>query len=321
MGAAKEALAAGAESLIFPALDAGDRDLDPCDAPLREDGSPPLNVGNLLLLIVPEDRAAEIAERMKRAAAERWGGLARNVRESHDVQPLLADGIDAIWAEQIDSLLEVYAVACPIAAATPYATARERCMEALAARKHLSDFSPWVNDRVGAPKSSFDGGRVSILAKGTDRDIAAARRRFRLLEGEQLDAVGLVKRCGGKPEQFVPLANVALAGWLDRCRRRKPDALEELCRLCNDHGVQRVSRRDLGWLAWRNDGMAFDGEILLQDRLKQGLKEYGVEDPDIVHRFHELIDQLTRQDGAGLPPVPHVCCLVADGDHMGTALS
>lgn len=320
--AAREAVAAGAEQLVFPALDSGDAELSPCDAPLRDDATPPLNVGNLLLLVVPAARAAEIAGRMKRAAGDRWRSLAGKVRDSRDVEPLLADGIDAIWDEQIDTLLEVYAATCAIDAATRYAAARERCMEALAARKNLRDFAPWANDRAGAPKSSFDGGRVSILAKPTDRNGAAARsrRRFRLLDGEQLDAVGLVKRCGGKPEQFVPLANVALARWLDRCRRRAPEALTELCALCEEYGVQRVARRDLSWLAWRSDGVAFDGEILLPGRLRLSLADYGIEDPRIVERFEETVKRLTGRDAAGPPPVPHACCVVADGDRMGAAL-
>lgn len=320
--AAREAVLAGAETLVFPALDSAAAELEPCDAPLRDGGSPPLNVGNLLLLVLPEARAAEIAGRMRRAAVDRWRDLAGKVRESSEVKPLLADGIDAIWQEQIDSLLEVYAAVCQINSTTPYATARERCMEALASRKNLRDFAPWANDRAGAPKSSFDGGRVSILAKSADRNgaVAHSRRRFRLLEGEQLDAVGLVKRCGGKPEQFVPLANVALAGWIDRCRRRAPDALAQLCSLCEEHRVQRVARRDLGWLAWRDDGAAFDGEILLPGRLEQSLADYGISEAQVVDGFAAAMKQLTAPTAAGPTPVPHACCIVADGDRMGAAL-
>ena len=317
--AAAEALAAGAEQLIFPAVDLGDPELMPCDSPLRESGEPPLNVGNLILLIAPEVKTAEIARRMQRAAADRWRGLAEQVREARDVQPLLGESIDAIWREQIDSLLEIYAACCPIDTATPYSHAREKCMAALAARKNLRDFAPWVHDRVGAPKSSFDGGRVSILAKPAERNGATSRsrRRYRLLEGEQLDAVGLVKRCGGKPEQFVPLANVALASWVDRCRRRRPDALDAVRSLCREHGVQRVDRRDLDWLS---DGLAFDGEILLPGRLWATLVDYGIEDVAVIGQFEAAIAQLTAPDGGGAPPIPHACCLVADGDRMGAAL-
>jgi len=320
--AAVEAFAAGAETLVFPAVEPGDAELAPCDAPLREDGTPPLNIGNLVLLMVPADRAAEIAGRMQQAAASRWRGLADQVREARDVQPLLADEIDAIWNEQIDTLLEIYAACCPIGGDTPYPNARENCMAALAARKNLREFTPWMYDRAGAPKSSFDGGRVSVLGKSSDRNgfAAGSRRRFRLLDGEQLDAVGLVKRCGGKPEQFVPLANVALASWIDRCRRRKPEAVEELCSLCERHGIQRVARRDLGWLGWRADGLAFDAEVLLPGRLQSTLADYGVEDPAVIEQFKAAVARLTARDGGGSPPIPHVCCLVADGDRMGVAL-
>lgn len=317
--AAHEALAAGAEQLVFPAVDPGDAELTPCDSPLRDTGAPPLNIGNMILLIAPEGKVTEISRRMRRSAADRWRGLAEQVREARDVQPLLGDGIDAIWSEQIDSLLEIYAAYCPIDSATPYRHAREKCMAALAARKNLREFSPWMHDRGGAPKSSFDGGRVSILAKPAEHNGAAARsrRRYRLLDGEQLDAVGLVKRCGGKPEQFVPLANVALAAWLNRCRRKASDALNDLCSLCKEHGVQRVDRRDLHWL---RDGLAFDGEILLPGRLHATLLDYGIEDAEVIRQFEAAIARITARDGGGLPPTPHVCCLVADGDRMGAAL-
>jgi CRISPR-associated protein Cmr2 len=79
-----------------------------------------------------------------------------------------------------------------------------------------------------------------------------------------------------------------------------------------------VARRDLRWLPWRGNGPAFDSEILLPGRLEKSLTDYGIDDARIIKRFSAAVDGITS--GGGAAPVPHVCCLVADGDRMGAAL-
>src|SRR5690606_6122916 len=98
---------------------------------------------------------------------------------------------------------------------------RIRLEEATSARKLLRDFEPWRHGRGGVPKSSLDGARETVLLppKQRPRDLV---RRYRIADGEQLDAVGLVKRAGGEPGQFVPVVNVALSAWLSHADRAAP---------------------------------------------------------------------------------------------------
>ena len=320
--AAKAAADAANVELVFPALARGDAELNPCDAPIRDaTGLPPLNVGNRLLMVVPADQAAAIARSMKNAALERWRQIARQAREKADAMGLLADGCDAVWTEQIESLLEVMAASAPFALADGYAEARRAAERALSARKNLRDFSPWTHDRSGAPKSSFDGGRVSVLSSRRDGISARHGRTVRLGSGEQLDAVGVVKRLGGEPDQFVPLANVALADWIETAREQAPGELAKLAAACED-GIGRVLRRDLPWTRWTN-GRSFDAEVLLEGRLPGVLAECGIvqnaHDTSAVNQWRTahltpLLDKLHSC------PIPSVCCLVADGDHMGAAI-
>lgn len=307
--------------LVFPALSTGDAELESCDAAVRDKtGEPPLNVGNHLLAVVPAEAAFSIARDMKQAALARWRQLAAAARAKAEQFGLLADGIDGVWNEQIDTLLEVSAASAAFASADGYADARKAAERALSARKNLRDFAAWSHDRAGAPKSSFDGGRVSVLTENREGISKRHGRAVRLGKGEQLDAVGVVKRLGGDPDQFVPLANVALADWIARARGRAPDEFRRLTDAC-EKTIGRVVRHDLPWTHW-TDGRSFDAEVLLEGRLPGVLVECGVAehpgDPAVRdwHATHLApLHEKVRQ-----PPVPSVCCLVADGDHMGRAI-
>lgn len=319
--AAKAAADAAGVELVFPALAKGDAELAPCDAPVRDATNvPPLNVGNHLLAVVPADQATAIARGMKEAAVRRWRQMAEAARAKAKTMALLADGIDGVWNEQIDTLLEVSVAAAEFAAPEGYGPARKAAERALSARKNLREFASWGHDRTGAPKSSFDGGRVSVLTENRAGISQHHGRSVRLGGGEQLDAVGVVKRLGGNPDQFVPLANVALADWIERARQQAPDEFRGLADAC-EKTVGRVVRRDLSWTHWI-DGRSFDAEVLLEGRLPGVLVECGVAervgDPAVATWQKEHLKPLHGKISA--PPVPSVCCVVADGDHMGRAI-
>src|SRR5690606_24348210 len=108
-----------------------------------------------------------------------------------------------------------------------------------AGRKLLRDFPAWREQRGAAPKSSLDGARETVIAEPEQRP-ADLVRRYRITSGEQLDAVGLVKRAGGEPEQFVPIANIALAQWMDAARGRFPREMDGVARFCEREGLSRV---------------------------------------------------------------------------------
>lgn len=301
-----KALAQAGASLILPALAKGDCELEPCDGFLRANGNPPAPIANKLLAELPDSLDPEATARKARAAiSERWKSIADAVRAR--CKGLIAEGVDAIWDEQIETALEFYASWAPLSG--DYAETRKKLERAVAGRKLLRDFVPWRHDRVGAPKSSFDGGRVSVLAEVRPNALV---RRYRIGQGEQLDAVGLVKRAGGDPEQFPPILNIALAPWIEAAAEHAKEELARLRDRARELDLPRVSRPDLAWTR----PFPFDGEALVASRVPSLFEELDIAgDPDAFVR-HEL-RPLYRIMGE---PPAYVACLRADGDRMGQAL-
>lgn len=326
--AARAAAGRPGVKLVFPPVDsAADPLLEPCAGVFTGSGRPPINVGNHLLAIVPSSDVAAVAAAMKAEAVRRWEGLAADARRAAERHGLLADGIDDCWDDQVGSLLEIAAAAAAIDAAGGYGPARRAAEAALAGRKNLREFRQWA-DRRGAPKSSFDGGRVSVLRDAADRPARAAAA-VRLGRNEQLDAVAVVKRLGGEPRQFVPLANVALADWIAHARGKAAAELAAAARACRDAGIGEVRRPDLPWVAWTDDGAAYDADALLEGRLGSLFEELDPGETDTAQGRRRIEDRCRdwRRDVlaplfklAGRPPEPYVCCIVADGDAMGRAI-
>ena len=311
--AARRLLESGAE-LIFPALGPGNPELDPCAQPLRSDSRPPLNVANKLLARVPAEVDPEQLARATREEVQRFwrDGLAEEVWSR--CRPLLAPGVRDAWEEQLTTFLEFTAAWVPLAD-RPYAEARRALERTVAARKNLRDFSPWHKARGNVLKSSLDGERETVLLSGDDwkkhPEAERLARRYRIAGGEQLDAVGLVKRAGGDPGQFVPVVNVALASWIAVAATVAPQELARLRDACAALGVARVTRQVP---ATRSFG--FDASVLLPSRWKAVFQEQELPDtPQVWGEAH--VRPLLRR----MPePYPYVACLVADGDRMGKAL-
>jgi CRISPR-associated protein Cmr2 len=316
-GAALTAANGGAR-LIFPALDKGDEELNTCQKPLRErTNKPPLNIANKLLIELPteiEDPAV-FAKQLRQGARATWIGLADDAKES--AKDALRADVDGAWREQIESLLEFNAVWLPL---DDYKETHDALEKALAARKNIKEFAPWNHDKGGLPKSSLDGARMSLL-----RDDAHKRgaRRLRLTAGEELDAVGLVKRAGGEPEQFIPLVNVAYASWMERAQANRPAEFEALRdavgELYSALGENKLRRSDLDWVR----RFPYDAHMVSVDREAALREEWlGGEGSETTEAcFAAVFDAaraLVRKAGQ---PHPYVACLLADGDKMGEALN
>jgi CRISPR-associated protein Cmr2 len=306
--AAARALVDGGAKLIFPALQAGDPQLVACLAPLRDDTTTPQNIANKLLGEVPEGTdPQQLAKAVRKAVADYWRNeVAAPVRTK--CAGLLAQNINAVWNEQIDSFLEFAASWLPLG---DYGETRRQLEQAIAGRKLLRDFDPWTQGRGNVPKSSLDGARESVLLPPRQRASDKARR-YRIADGEQLDAVGLVKRAGGEPDQFVPVINVALASWLARANQVASNELNTLKTACSTAGVSGVARTDLPCVS----PFACDGSVLLPSRWRSVFEEQGLQgDPEAWGRQH--VRPLFRKLDE---PYPYVACLVADGDRMGRAI-
>ena len=68
--AAARAIADREGSLIFPALQAGDNELSPCDTPVRPHGRSPVSIANKILAAVNEPGV--VAEETRDAVRKRW---------------------------------------------------------------------------------------------------------------------------------------------------------------------------------------------------------------------------------------------------------
>lgn len=302
--AAARALVDGDAKLIFPSLAAGDAQLVACLAPLRADNTPPQNIANKLLAEVPDGTEPQhLAKAARKAVADYWRDqVAAPVKAK--CAGLLAQNVDTVWNEQIDSFLEFSASWLPLG---DYAATRRQIEQAIAGRKLLRDFDPWTQGRGNVPKSSLDGARESVLRRRTASDST-----YRIAINEQLDAVGLVKRAGGEPDQFVPVVNVALASWVECADRVATTEFNALKTACGNARVSRVARTDLPCVS----PFAFDGSVLLPSRWRSVFEEQGLQgDPEAWGRQH--VRPLFRKLDE---PHPYVACLVADGDRMGRAI-
>ena len=315
--AAAKSLADAGALLIFPApRDAAD--LDPWDGPVDEQGNHAFNVANKILCRLTTDDPAALAAAARAAAQARLEQLAGKARVK--AKGLIEEGkaVDDDWAEQLRTVLEFVAAWVEIDSVGEYPAARSELDQAIAGRKNLREFQPWRDARPKVPKSSLDGERTSVLRPPADRAPVAVRK-YRLGTNEQLDAIGVLKRCGGEPDQFVPLRNVAVGAWLAAAARHQTSAecLAKLETACRPYNELLAIRRPKTPVAVQ---FPFDADVLFEDRWRAISKESGFEVPETVQA---AVRDLVRANGRRVvgPPPAYVCCLVADGDQMGNALN
>lgn len=349
--AAKRLLELGAE-LIFPYQ--SDRlelteSLKPSDTPWYERyddapvterrSSPAFNVANKIVVVVKGDpRAFALAAR--EAARARWEDIVNRTLHSRRCKDVLLENNQPLIDEQRDTLLEYYAVWATLPESR-YGEVFAQLNRTLNARKQVREFQPWHFDNPGEARSSLDGARASVLKRprtssssggignsGSKR-LLKARARLRIEQGEHLDAVGLTKRAGGGPEQFVPLVNVARAVWIQQANEDHPKALQALKRACwqleehNHEGLGRVVRPDLKW----TNHFPFDAHLFSEERWEKLFEEMmlRVDEESLLQNeahFRPWCEEYVRPLLKRMPAPPqYVACLVADGDRMGEALS
>lgn len=309
--------------IVFPAFEPNAPDhpeLEPTVSRRRENGQPARSTNDKIVAVGSGDPAPAVAS-AREAACERWRDVARNAaREARDLLRADAD-VEGI-VEDFFEFVSAWAPYDPAVEDGPksYVTVRNRVEAAVAARERLREFAQWPGTSL--PKSSLDGFRETVLVKPQDRTRSAqdVARRYRLTSGEELDAIGLVKRMGGKPRQFPPLARIALASWIAAAARRCIDDADlagswaALIRRCEREEVSGVDRTAERWLDDDN-AFLFDGEVFLEDQWPNlGLGNDPEKSREVSRNFgKDFVARVLKKTGA---PDPHVACLVADGDNL-----
>lgn len=329
--AVAKCLADADATLIFPALERDHKELKPCCQPLRppcDGGEMPLSIANKILAEVGDEPGpAKLAEQARAAAQARLKELAKQARHGAGCLVLQTDEAKRDWDEQLRTALEFAAAWVPVTDET-YQDARRQVEEAVAGRKNLREFGQWESARPGAPKSSLDGARTTVLIDRDQRSRhAGVVRKYRIAPNEQLDAIGLLKRCGGDPEQFTPIRTVALAKWLDVAAGRACRALKDVNQACDGiDGLHRLHCRRI-----RPNGFAYDADIFFRSRWDSLLRELITAPKERTEEVKQELEALREQWEpvqtavkrvleVMRDPDPYVCCLVADGDHMGMTL-
>lgn len=282
------------------------------------------NLSNTLLAIV--DAVDERALRQFVAHAQTAGRDALGTIATHEIEswrralaphPLRED----LWMTQVRNAIDSYAawVRFDDSADDPaaYLRAHSALKQTLTERKNTRDFAPHATAEdgfdLGIPKSSLDGVNESVLPKQRAR----AQRWLGLGEGEQLDALGCIKRSFGRQETFTALPRLAADPWLERLQRADPAAAEALRSAYAPlvaHDFATNSRGNQGCY----DTLPFDAGLLFGGALEQAIIEARRDRDDAAEKALRHLGDVLRKIPSR--PNPYVALLVADGDRMGKFL-
>ena len=300
--------------LIFPCPEKPDADLAPQDQP-----GDAANIANVLRaeMDLPDAAAARVlCEAAKHAAAARLTELGNSVLEQLGGQVR-----EEVWQAQIDDILEGFAAWVSIpASGDGYGQASKRLGGVLATRKATRDFRACkALSTEGLPKSSLDGAFETVLPKPIS---VGDQRKLRLSNGEQLDALGVIKRLAGDSDQFTAYARIAADPWVEQlssaqqqqlCEAYEPlVALELATRTSGNAGIYRA--------------LPFDAQMLYSFRLDNELSQSRIaSEMKKLETLRQCVAQISRdKTDTGRPigiPVPYAAILKADGDRMGELLS
>ena len=237
---------------------------------------------------------------------------------------------EPLMADQLANFLEFAAAWYPVEETT-YQWARGEVELLLAGRKALREFAP-AHGLDGVPKSSLDPARESVIDWPEDAGQAErVRRRLRLKGAEQLDGVSLVKRLA-EPRRFVSVARVAVDPFIRRARKEALDGLAALAARARamadaDHpSLEPFAATTEAGLA-QYAAFPFDTQLFYDDgrgdpdlRQQAGPNPVRDREREQAREFFKAASDLRL--GLKIPEMPtYFAVLVADGDHMGRAIS
>lgn len=278
------------------------------------------NLSNTLLAIVDaadEHALRQLVKDVQQAGRDALGAIANHEIESWRralaPHPLRED----LWMTQVQRAIDSYAAWARLDDPSDYDNAHRALKQALIERKNTRDFAPHAAAEdgfdLGIPKSSLDGVNESVLPKHRGR----AQRCMGLGEGEQLDALGCIKRSFGRQETFTALPRLAADPWLEWLQRSDAataDALRNAYAPLVGHGFATHSRGNKGCY----DTLPFDAGLLFGGALEQAIVEARHDRDDAAVKALRQLGDVLREIPSR--PNPYVALLVADGDRMGKFL-
>lgn len=303
--------------LIFPCPAVPGKELLPQEQP-----GDAANIANILRAEVAVSSAADaraLCKKAKSAAVRRLTELGESTRRQLDeADPPVRD---EVWKTQIDDILEMFAGWVHIAEeGDGYQAASQRLGGVLAARKATRDFRACRPPRIpGLRKSSLDGAFETVLPHWESG--YWPRRKLRLSDGEQLDALGVIKRLAGDSDQFTAYPRIAADTWITRLTFKQKQKLREAYELLVGHDL---ATRVTGNKRIYAD-LPYDAELVYRFRLDNALT-HATEPTEQVAlrnlqaRIKDISMPVGDEPGAG-EPVPYAVILKADGDRMGELLS
>ncbi len=303
-------------SLIFPCPQQPDVELTPLERPGDE-----ANIANILraeVTLPDAAAAAALCEQAKAAARARLIAIGAQARAGLTIE-LRSD----VWQAQMGDLLEVFGAWVEVAdGADGYQAASRRLGATLAARKATRDFGPAVYTSSGLPKSSLDGALETVLPHPDAwPERHPDRRKLALSRGEQLDALGVIKRCAGDVDRFTAYSRIAAEPWIETLATDHPAALAAL-----NAAYEALVARQLATRVSGNQNlygaMPYDAQLLYAFRLEAAMSGKGEDRPDDAQltALRTLQAALRALPKAAGTPVPYAAILKADGDRMGKLL-
>ena len=283
-------------------------------APERLNGNTPEDFSNLSnILLVRLNRVDEtgVKEAAALAGAAGRNKLAEMAKEAFETYAKAGVRLDRPrFDRQITDILESFAAWAEIRDGN-YRQAYENLKMVLAARKNTRNFLQTPPGGEGIPKSSLDGKWETVLPEKADLN-PRQLRQFDLSPGEQLDAIGAVKRQVGTARSFTPLSRLAAQDWLAALPDAARNELGTLYKaLLRDHYATNVYGDAFKQFPY-DAGLVF--AETLDGCLKAAKDENDESARDHLEQLQKCLQPLWREYGR---PCPYVVMMMADGDRMG----
>jgi CRISPR-associated protein Cmr2 len=205
--------------------------------------------------------------------------------------------------EQLEAQLEIYWASVAYQGDESYLTAYEQVMQLLASRKRTRDFTqlaqPGVKDSISGMRSALSpvGVKVKDYWKSKSED---TRYKNCLKEGEQLDALGCIKRFTSSDKSFPSVSSIAATSFIEKAQDL-PEYTEYRRCLASAYKIKP-------WRSFAND-WPFDGDLMFDETL-------------VAERYKDLNKEARSKlarliDAAKQRPCPYYAIVMMDGDQMG----